>query len=190
MNVARLRAPPFVLNAAGDPQLTLGGTRTRTETRLNLGYNMSAQCNHTAIVIVVTLSVGALASASCFIYCFHFSSVAVAVAATPCCCCSSFCLLCSHCSCPACCTACRVECNNNKESRNSCSPVLLVALLAELSHSKVQQQLYQESSIKCHVKAPFKNATTTTPTTMTTISYESSTKLFLLLSYSKPCLQS
>lgn len=88
------------------------------------------------------------------------------------------------------CTACRVECNNNKESRMSFAPVLLVALLAELSHSKVQQQLYQESSIKCHVKAPFKNATTTTPTTMTTISYESSTKLFLPLSYSKPCLQS
>lgn len=167
MNVARLRAPPFVLNAAGDPQLTLGGTRTRTETRLNLGYNMLAQCNHTAIVIVVTLFVGALASASCFIYCFHFSFVAVAVAATP---------SATATAAAACCAV--------------TAPVLLVALLAELSHSKVQQQLYQENTNQCHEKAPFKNATTTTPTTMTTISYESSTKLFLPLSYSKPCLQS
>lgn len=135
MNVAWLRAPPFVLNAAGDPQLTLGGT---LELELKLVLILVITCQRNVItaivivVIVVTLFVGALASAPCFIYCFHFSSVAVAVAVAAAPSAAAACLLCSHCSCPACCTACRMDHNVMWKQCNA-APVWVVSLLAELS---------------------------------------------------------
>lgn len=135
MNVAWLRAPPFVLNAAGDPQLTLGGT---LELELKLVLILVITCQRNVItaivivVIVVTLFVGALASAPCFIYCFHFSSVAVTVAVAAAPSAAAACLLCSHCSCPACCTACRMDHNVMWKQCNA-APVWVVSLLAELS---------------------------------------------------------